>query len=199
MLGDGTAVAVNRHHNIDPAAKRIPSVCIIDGDSQQRDDAGSNVFRLPGASPELYVYDQIVEVLDSISGVLSVALHHKYEDQVSIAEIISDVRRSNMDPHTLFSQVGKRLGLLPEATVRGAFLTVWAQSYPDQVDGVLASFDALLPRERAGGRSVKHEDTAVADKTISHDSPSVSSRAKSTKLSTTASQQTSLPFKGKSS
>jgi ABC-type multidrug transport system ATPase subunit len=35
MSGDGTAVAVNKYHNANPAIP-TPSICIIDGDSRQR-------------------------------------------------------------------------------------------------------------------------------------------------------------------
>ncbi len=43
-----------------------------------------------------------------------------------------------MDPHLLFSQLGAKLGLLPEMTVRQAFVTLWAQNNPDQINEILA-------------------------------------------------------------
>ncbi|HKI82931.1 MAG TPA: AAA family ATPase, partial [Candidatus Krumholzibacteria bacterium] len=61
---------------------------------------------------------------------------------------LEDVRRTNRDPHLLFSQVGERLGLIPEATVRGAFANIWAQANREQAEELLAPAVSLLPTER---------------------------------------------------
>ncbi len=63
MEGDSIAVNVNRHHNMDPS-RRFPSVCLIDGDSRQRESSVELVFRLPGEGPESYVFDKVMEVFD---------------------------------------------------------------------------------------------------------------------------------------
>jgi hypothetical protein len=57
MEGDGTAVKVNKYHNIDPSNK-VPSICFIDGDSRQKESAEDRIFRLPGGIPESFIYDE---------------------------------------------------------------------------------------------------------------------------------------------
>ena len=119
MAGDGAAIAVNRHHNLDPTAK-CPSVCFIDGDSQQHESSQDRVYRLPGESPESFIFHAVREKLQENCGVLSVALHRKYEDQELVQRVIDDVSRTNRDPHLLYSQIGRRLGFVSESVVRGA-------------------------------------------------------------------------------
>jgi hypothetical protein len=83
-----------------------PSVCLIDGDSRQQDTATDSIYRLPGESPESYIYDKVVEKLDEVSGELAVALLRPYEEETRVAEIVRSVRNTNRDPHLLYSQVG---------------------------------------------------------------------------------------------
>lgn len=64
MAGDGTAVAINKYHNDDPSVK-FKSICIIDGDSKQQDSEADKVFRLPGESPEKYIYGKVVELISN--------------------------------------------------------------------------------------------------------------------------------------
>ncbi len=145
MEGDGTAVAVNKHHNIDPAA-RFPSVCLIDGDSRQVDARESRVYRLPGMSPEAYVFDKTMEAWQAFGGKLSVALLQRFEESDRVREACELVRRTNHDPHLLFAQVGERLGLLPESTVAYAFTNIWAQAYPDDLNAAVDPILAILQR-----------------------------------------------------
>lgn len=126
LNGDGTAVAVNRHHNVDPSA-RVPSICFIDGDSKQRDNAPEHVHRLPGASPEGYVYDTVLENWDRIGGRLTVALLQPFDKTAEVRTRLMQVRRDIHDEHVLFSAVGEALGFIPEETVRQAFLAFWCE------------------------------------------------------------------------
>lgn len=146
MEGDGTAVRVNRDHNIDPSIRQ-PSVCLIDGDSRQDAKDADDVYRLPGESPESYIYDKVLAKLHDISGELAVALLRPYEEETRVTEVIRSVRNTNRDPHLLYSQVGRRLGLIPEARVREAFITIWARSYPDEVEAIIRPFLAKIPLE----------------------------------------------------
>jgi hypothetical protein len=147
MQGDGAAVAVNKYHNMDPSS-RYPSVCFIDGDSLQTETVENKVFRLPGQSPEAHIYDAVLERLDEFSGILAVSLHQPYEKEEHIQKILRDIRHTNRDPHLLFSQVGKKLGLIPESTVREAFASVWTQAYSDEVKEILAPIVEVLPFEQ---------------------------------------------------
>jgi predicted ATPase len=127
MSGDGTAVAMNKYHNDNPAID-IPSSCLIDGDSRQPEDRAARVYRLPGGAPESYIYDNVLDNWASVGGKVSVALLQRFEDSGKVLGVAQDVRRTNMDTHLLFSQLGERLGLVPEKTVSSAFTTIWAQS-----------------------------------------------------------------------
>jgi hypothetical protein len=146
MEGDGTAVKVCRHHNIDPSAPQ-PAVCLIDGDSKQQEDPGHWIFRLPGQSPESFIFDRVLAKLDLIGGELAVALLRPYEEHSKIADVLRMVRNTNRDPHLLYSQVGKALGLIPEARVREAFIAIWARTYKNEADELLNPFRVKLPMD----------------------------------------------------
>jgi len=148
MEGDGTAVTVHRGRNLDPSVSQ-PSVCLIDGDSSQNDSVTDSIHRLPGQSPESYIYDKVVEKLDEISGELAVALLRPYEEEARVAEIVRSVRNTNRDPHLLYSQVGKSLALLPEARVREAFIALWARKFPNEVHSITQPFKDKIPLENS--------------------------------------------------
>ena len=144
MEGDGNAVNVCAYHNVNPTVAQ-PAICIIDGDSRQTAGNERSVYRLPGQSPEAYIYDQTVEKLETVAGELTVALLRPYEDHARVAEIIRRVRNTNRDPHLLFSQVGKQLGFLTEDRVKEAFIAIWVRSYPEEVDQIVDRFRSKLP------------------------------------------------------
>jgi len=147
MQGDGTAVAINVHHNKDPSTK-VPSICYIDGDSKQSENDVNRIYRLPGQSPEAYVFDKTMESWENFGGKLAVALLQRFENADRVKEVCEKVRITNRDPHLLFSQIGERLGLLPEATVAIAFANIWAQAYPDILKKVTTQIQQMLPKEQ---------------------------------------------------
>lgn len=147
MEGDGTAVSTNKYHNSNPSTK-VPSLCFIDGDSRQIELAVDNVYRLPGQSPESYVFIEVMAAWDSFGGKLSVALLQRFENSERVKAVCEAVRISNRDPHLLFAQIGEKLGLLPPQTVAAAFANIWAQAYEKQVVDILQPIDHLLPKER---------------------------------------------------
>ncbi len=144
MLGDGTAVKVHKNHNIDPTSK-FPSACYIDGDSKQRDDLRERIVRLPGQMPEAHVFDGVVEKAESLGGVLAVRLMQPHSAADATIATLKKHRLTNRDPHVLFAEIGQALGLLPESTVRDAFLTTWTEAYPAACVAVLEPIAALLP------------------------------------------------------
>ncbi|TWA55425.1 AAA15 family ATPase/GTPase [Azospirillum baldaniorum] len=146
MAGDGTAVAMNKYHNENPAIN-TRSICVLDGDSRQADNPDQGVYRLPGEAPESYVFDTVTSDWERVGGRLSVALLQRYEDAEKVKATCHDVRRQNKDPHLLFSQLGERLGLIPERTVSSAFTTIWAQSNEEIVNGLLERVRGSLPKQ----------------------------------------------------
>lgn len=146
MEGDGIAVSVNNHHRKDPSAN-VPSICLIDGDSQQVEDANLGVYRLPGAAPESEVFDEVLAGWSELGAKLSVALLQRIEDQAKVKETCENTRLTNMDPHLLFAQVGEKLGLVPEETVALAFANLYAQHKKTTVSALLGQFRGTLPAE----------------------------------------------------
>lgn len=128
--GDGNAVATHRSHMSNPAV-RFKSLCVIDGDSQQREDRDEGVIRLPGTQPELAVFECIRNRLDRDLAVLTVSCQRAPEAQDLVNQVLEEVASTNRDPHLLFNQVGIKIGFIPEATVRGAFLALWVRANPD--------------------------------------------------------------------
>jgi energy-coupling factor transporter ATP-binding protein EcfA2 len=147
MEGDGTAVAMNVYHNKNPAVSK-PSVCIIDGDSSQNDSVENLVFRLPGEAPESFVFNEVMAVWEKVGGRLTVALLQNFASEPEVRKICEEVSLSNMDPHLIFSQIGERLGLIPEDTVSQAFTTIWSQTYADQANALLSGFIDKLPMNK---------------------------------------------------
>jgi hypothetical protein len=146
LEGDGTAVSVNVHHNQDPSTTN-PSICLIDGDSQQEESEPGRVFRLPGQTPESFVFDQVMEEWDAWGGKLCVALLQPFDRSDRVRQICEQVRTTNRDPHLLFSQVGERIGLVPESTVALAFANIWVQSHASDAEAILDQFRDHLPNE----------------------------------------------------
>jgi energy-coupling factor transporter ATP-binding protein EcfA2 len=126
--GDGNAVATHRGHMTNPAVT-FESLCIIDGDSQQCEDAAAGVLRLPGSQPELTVFDAVRARLDQDIAILTVSCQRAPEAQDLVLRSIEEVARTNRDPHLLFNQVGIKIGFVPEAIVRGAFFALWVRSH----------------------------------------------------------------------
>ena len=156
MSGDGNAVAMNKYHNENPSIE-VPSVCVIDGDSRQRDDEKVRVYRLPGGAPEPFVFDDCMDKWATIGGKLSVALLQRFEDSERVREICAEIRRTNQDTHLLFSQVGERLGLVPEQTVSAAFTTLWAQANNDLVQALIEKITRGSIFEQPGNHSIPED------------------------------------------
>lgn len=147
MEGDGTAVTVHRSRQSDPTSVTQPSVCLIDGDSKQQHSEREDIYRLLGQSPESYIYDNVTEKLDEVSGQLAIALLRPYEEEEKVANVVRSVRNTNRDPHLLYSQVGKKLGFIPETRVKEAFIATWVRTFPQEVQDITKPFLDKVPRE----------------------------------------------------
>jgi hypothetical protein len=128
--GDGNAVSIHQGHIANPAIT-FNSLCIIDGDSQQREDNAAGILRLPGAQPELSVFESIHGRLIEDLAVLTVSCQRPPEAQELVRKVMNEVAHTNRDPHLLFNQVGMKIGFVPEAIVRGAFLALWVRANPE--------------------------------------------------------------------
>lgn len=144
MGGDGTAVKTNEHHNLDPSTK-VKSICIIDGDSKQRENDAKKVFRLPGEAPELHVFDEIVDKLDECSAILAVRCMREYKDANEVKETVLSVSRTNRDHHLIFGQIGEQIGFIDENVIESAFLSTWSEKYKTEAQDMIKKIKKYLP------------------------------------------------------
>lgn len=136
LAGDGNAYKMSVSHNENPAVT-THAICVLDGDSPQNSSLHNFIFKLPGEMPEAYVFDCILEKWDQVGGRLTVALLQDFSDADKVKAILEDARRSNMDQHVLFSQIGERLGFIPEKTVQMAFANTWSQKFNNEVADII--------------------------------------------------------------
>ena len=125
--GDGNAVSTHKGHLSNPAVT-FESLCVIDGDSVQPDDPDEGIIRLPGGQPELAVFEGVRDRLDQELAILTVSCQRPPDAQDLVKRSIEEVASTNRDPHLIFNQIGIKIGFVPEAIVRGAFLALWVRS-----------------------------------------------------------------------
>ncbi|KIX58557.1 AAA family ATPase [Burkholderia pseudomallei] len=145
VRGDGNAVATHQSHIRNPSIN-FRSLCVIDGDSQQADNADEGIIRLPGRQPEQTVFDAIRARLSQDLALLTVSCQRAPEVQERVAAVIESIANTNRDPHLLFNQVGIAIGFVPEVIVRGAFLSLWVRANRDFCDRLTVLVRAKLPR-----------------------------------------------------
>jgi len=143
LHGDGTAAGTHRSHAINPAIS-FHSICFVDGNSEQKDDAVAHVYRLPGGMPEEKVFNDIVGNIANNIALLTVACHQPIQKQKIVSDVVLEVSRTNRDPHLLFSQIGIKLGFVSETTIAGAFLAIWIAEHQTEVDPIAAVISAAL-------------------------------------------------------
>jgi predicted ATPase len=141
--GDGNAVTTHRGHLRNPAIN-FKSLCIIDGDSAQREDTDNGIIRLPGTQPELTVFRGIRARLAEDLAILTVSCQRAPEAQDLVQRSIEEVSNTNRDPHLLFNQLGIKIGFVPEAIVRGAFLALWVRANSDYCQALGARARGLI-------------------------------------------------------
>lgn len=143
VAGDGNAVITHRAHMANPAIT-FRSLCVIDGDSRQIEDLSAGICRLPGAQPELTVYENAHRRLDTDLAILTVSCQRAPEAQDTMRRSMEEVIRTNRDPHLLFNQLGIKIGFVPEGIVRGAFLALWVRTNEEFCAGLGAKVRSLI-------------------------------------------------------
>lgn len=131
LSGDGTSMKIHLNHNSDPTVK-FKSLCFVDGDSQQNEDAKKLIFKLPGESPERFIFGSIMDKIDLLIAEITVSLHLDYSKQDSVKKILLEIQNTNRDEHLIYSQIGIKLGFLAENVVQNAFLSVWCRKFESQ-------------------------------------------------------------------
>ncbi|MGW5822475.1 AAA family ATPase [Streptomyces noursei] len=146
MGGHDPAIKVNTHHNIDPTAT-YPSICILDGDQAERANPDKGIFTLPGSGyPEAHVLERVLDCLDEEAGRLAVALHLGLHAQERVKKVVTERALTNWDRHTIWEQIGGDLDFTSGHIVKSAFLTTWAQKFPEEVKNLVEAIGDKLPR-----------------------------------------------------
>lgn len=145
MGGWTPAVKVNEQHNLDPTSS-FPSVCLLDGDQGHLVDAKKRIFVLPGDSyPEAHVFGRVLERIDSVSAKLAVSMQLPTSQQERVKLVTLEKAATNRDRHVIWEQIGEALDFTAGFTVASAFLAVWAQEFPDEVEATISPFADLVP------------------------------------------------------
>jgi hypothetical protein len=102
------------------------------------------IYRLPGSNPESAVFDGVLQNIQNNIALLTAALQRPQSKQEEVRVAIRDVSHTNRDPHLLFSQVGAKIGFVPEATVSGAFISVWIEEHRTESQDIANAIEAVL-------------------------------------------------------
>lgn len=143
VAGDGNAVITHRAHIANPSIS-FNSLCIIDGDSRQQDDATNGIIRLPGLQPELTIFENAHVRLETDLAILTVSCQRGPEAQEQVRASMNEVIHTNRDPHLLFNQLGIKIGFVPENIIRGAFLSLWVRTNPEFCDQLAVKVRELI-------------------------------------------------------
>lgn len=145
--GEGNVVKLTQSHNENPSI-HFPAIGVLDGDMAAKADVSMNLVSFPGSGdPEQYVVDRIGAELEKLGAKLTIALGMKIEHQERVVKAVRGCVISNLDPHLLFVEIGQELDFLGEEYVRNAFLNLWANEFPLDVDELLIPLQHVLPND----------------------------------------------------
>ncbi len=145
MGGAGPAIKVNEQHNLDPTAT-FPSVCLLDGDKASSVDSDKRIHVLPGnADPEAHILAQVLDRIDTVAARLTVSMQLPSNQQERVKTVVRQRALTNHDVHVIWEQIGEDLDFTSGHTVAAAFLAIWAQEYPTEVQALVNQFQELVP------------------------------------------------------
>lgn len=145
MGGAGPAMKVNEQHNLDPTAT-FPSICIVDGDHPELADPDKKIYILPGDQfPEAHVFQRVLERLDVAAARLTVSMQLPASQQERVKTVVRARALTNRDRHVIYEQIGEDLDFTAGLIIASAFLAVWAQEYPEEVERLVGQFSDLVP------------------------------------------------------
>ena len=143
--GAEQAIKVQRARKQDPTAL-VPSVVYLDGDKADSVDADALIFVLPGDSdPEAHIFDVVLGDLDNQAAKLTAALNLPMDQQERVKQVVRETGLTNLDRHVIYRQIGEKLDLTAELVVANAFIALWAQLRPGEIEEFLAPIETQLP------------------------------------------------------
>ncbi|KAF0969561.1 MULTISPECIES: ATP-dependent nuclease [Gordonia] len=160
-----------RFHNENPL-RRFLAIALLDGDKRAEggfadrqitesadadgvDDAPkagrADIVYGPGdGHPEAAVFEDIhdnFDVVGNLLGKLTIALQLDTPMQSRVRGSVEERRRTNRDIHIIFAQIGEDLDFLSESLVQRAFLSTWANTFPEKVAAVWDPCRELFSRK----------------------------------------------------
>lgn len=143
VSGEGNVDTFTRSHNKNPATT-FKAAGIFDGDMRSRTDESEGLVAYPGdGDPEAHILERVESVIETIAPRLAMNLGLPPTAQARVIEATRSVMRTNRDPHLIYAQIGEQLDYLGEGVVANAYITQWAENYPNEVEAV---FEPLLGR-----------------------------------------------------
>lgn len=144
-----------RFHNSNPVRK-FPAIALLDGDKRTEDgysphpvkggdlesdetlpvDRDDITYGPGNGHPEAAVFEDVRAGLDTVGnmlGKLTLALQLDTPMQTRVRECIDERASTNRDIHLIFAQIGEDLDFLSESLVQRAFITTWANAFPERV------------------------------------------------------------------
>jgi hypothetical protein len=119
---------------------------LIDGDRAELRDPQQAVYLLPGdRAPEAHVFDRVLDRLDVVAAKLTAHMQLPLDWQERVKSVIKERALTNRDRHVIYEQVGEDLDFTAGYIVASAFLAIWAQQYPEEVEALLAQFEDVAP------------------------------------------------------
>lgn len=152
-----------RFHNSNPT-KTFDAIAFLDGDKRSeggyeasRDNlrpkaahvAFADTIYGPGSNaPEDAIIDDIMANLDSLGSIvpkLTLALQFDTDQQARVREVIEQRYHTNFDRHLIMAQIGEDLNFLSEQVVARAFVSTWANFFPEKVREIWDPVADMLP------------------------------------------------------
>jgi hypothetical protein len=97
--------------------------------------------------PESHVFDLVFERLDDLAAKLTVSMQMPTSAQERVKRVVGDRAFTNRDRHLIFEQIGEDLDFAAGMTVANAFLAMWTQERPEEVNNLIDNFRGLVPRK----------------------------------------------------
>lgn len=148
VAGEANVESFTRSHNRNPSMP-FGAAGIFDGDMRAKIDTDAGLVAFPGDSdPEAHVLQRVEDRIEALAPRLALNLGMPPSAQTRVIEVTRSVMRTNKDPHLLFAQIGEQLDFLGEAVVVNAYLTQWAENYPEEVAAIFEPLIDRLPRRQ---------------------------------------------------
>lgn len=145
-------------HNDNPAIT-FRALGVVDGDVPHETMEDKYVFAFPGEThPELHVVRRVDEKLDTVAPRLALNLGLRASDQGRVVQSVKSRLLTNRDPHLIFEQIGEDLDFIGGRAVGQAFLTQWAENYPEEVCAIFDKAAAIIPGHPGADRDSSAEE-----------------------------------------